>query len=106
MIIELGVLTLVGLGMYYYNGTLNVLPYGTVTTKLDSMIDSGYQFRDQTFSTMADIIVHPDVKNSKAGYEMKPIQDLGVFGSNRESFQLYPGLSEITQISNTRNMIL
>ena len=78
------------------------------TARLDQIVDNGFQFRDNMFSSFADWIGHPDVKNNYLSRERQPgaISDKGVFGVPRTSVQLYPGVSEPMQLYRTDNLLL
>lgn len=97
--------------MSYQEKNLAIADKGSVVTateRFKSLVDNGYQFRDVTFSTMADYLGHPDMKNNffaqqRAGVA---IQDDGVFGTARNTVQLYPGVSEAMQISRRGNLAL
>lgn len=76
--------------------------------RLSAIIDNGFQFRDNMFSSFADWISHPDVKNNYLAREREPgnVSDRGVFGVPRTSVQLYPGVSEPMQLYRTSNLVL
>lgn len=80
----------------------------TTTERLKGLVDNGYQFRDVMFSTMADWLGHPDVRNNFFGHgsAQRAIHDAGVYGTHRQTAQLYEGISEPVQLSRTDSMVL
>lgn len=106
MIIQLTLFVLLGAAIYKHSKITEIFKVATVTEVLNEKINNGYQFRDYTYSTMKDILQHPDVVNSHLASTIDCVKDLGIFGTTRHHFQLHPGVSEITQVNNLRNMRL
>lgn len=109
MLLEIVVVGIIGGLMYQQSRKLMYAPTGSSKQNTESRLkekqENGYQFRDQTFGVFKDIISHPDVINSDIA-EYEKIQDLGIYGTNRYSFQAVPGVSELTQIYNTTSLKL
>jgi len=80
----------------------------TGTDRFKGLVDNGYQFRDVMFSTMADYLSHPDVKNNYFAHQRAgaTIHDDGIFGVPRKTLQLYAGVSEPIQMYRASNMAL
>ena len=78
------------------------------TDKLLNMVDNGFQFRDNMFSTMADWLSHPDVKNNYFALhrQQHAVEDPGIYGTARKTVQLYDGVSEPVQLSRQSNLVL
>ena len=91
MIIQLALIGLVLAALYKFKKGIDYIPFvtKTFTQQLNDMVDNGDQLRDVTYSTMSDILQHPDVINSIAGQQTDYLEDMGVFGTKRMYFQLY-----------------
>lgn len=78
------------------------------TQRMVNLVDNGFQFRDNMFSTMADWIGHPDVKNNYFAHQSarNTINDPGIYGVHRSTLQLYDGVSEPVQIYRQNNLVL
>lgn len=88
---------------------LSAAESSTTTDRFKGLVDNGYQFRDVMFSTMADYLSHPDVKNNFFAHQrasQATIHDQGIFGVPRKTVQLYPGVSEPIQMYRAGNMAL
>ena len=78
---------------------------GSITDTLNQRIDNGYRFRDVTYTNQIDL-QHPDVVNNKFYYQGSLAQDRGDNGVPRQYTQLYPGCSEITQLTLHEHLFL
>ena len=78
---------------------------GSVTEILNQRIDNGYRFRDVTYTNQIDLL-HPDVTNNKMYSQGALVQDRGDNGIPRQYTQLYPGCSEITQLTMHEHLLL
>lgn len=77
----------------------------TITGKLNQLIDNGYQYRDQTYTTELDL-AHPDTKNNQAFMNEPITSDRGIFGAPRQYLQTLPGVTAVAQIYRNSNLIL
>lgn len=90
-----------GLVIYMFGGEKKAENYN-----LREYINNGYQFRDVTFNTMSDNLMHPDVRNNSFAMSGVLTQNRGVFGIPREYKQLYPGVSQITITNTNKSLVL
>ena len=89
---------------YYYKTFPGMSP--KVSTVLAERINNGEQLRDQTFNTMADYIQHPDVKNNNFSTRSALTNDIGIYGQDREFYEMYTGNSELTEMYRVSNLSL
>jgi len=105
MLLEVASFALLGyLGYYFYAGPETP---STVSGKLAAVSSNGYMFRDVMFSDFGVDLSHPDVKNNSAFNPSSWVaKDRGPNGVPRGYLQEIPGLSTVTQVYRTDNLIL
>jgi len=77
----------------------------SITETLNQRIDNGYRFRDITYTNQIDL-KHPDVTNNQFYHQGSLVMDRGDNGIPRQYTQLYPGCSEITQLTLHEHLYL
>lgn len=100
---SMGLLSLVAYKTMW-TGTDTKTP-SSITETLNQKIDNGYRFRDITYTTQIDL-KHPDVTNNRFYYQGSLTRDRGDNGVPRQYAQLYPGCSEITQLTLHEHLFL
>lgn len=84
-------------------------PYKTIAQKVKNLIPYSWinteqgTFKQTTFDTMADNLMHPDFTNNVATMFAPSVQDWGVHGQLRQNIRLYP-FSNVTQVYRTGNL--
>lgn len=77
----------------------------SITETLNQRIDNGYRFRDITYTNQIDL-AHPDVINNQFYHQGSLAMDRGDNAVPRQYVQLYPGCSEITQLTLREHLYL
>lgn len=89
-----------------YSSPGNLLAHRSgVTGVLNENINNGFRFRDITYTDKIEL-AHPDVKNNSFYFQSALTHDRGNNGIPREYSQLYPGSSEITQLTVHEHLFL